>query len=314
MLTDREIIQRLYDTGHFWSPRALAVTKVKAADLDTLALYDPVVVAAAASYQEFMQADLEPLVFRHHRRMLIVDGGIGPATRDMMEMPRCAHPDHPDPDKATGSGSWPAGCHGKPGIHEITISFDTSNMPAAVKPWLAEIKARLTAELAAVGVLLTEVALGQAANIRMSWRVLAGSTIGLAEFNSETCGDSVFCYLDPGYAPDLVMVLILLMHEVGHCLNLEHSGADSQGNVFIMHPSIRRVPPHWVKRDSTGKITYQDIRYAKLKEHFGGEPLDPVTPVPPTIPPTPGDDLYGSTITLSRPGKPDATYVKALDV
>lgn len=309
MKTDLQILEQVHDWGHFYSPAALAIGHVRRNELAVFKLDSPVAKAALASLQRFMAADMQPLVYKHHRRALVPDGAVGPATRELASSPRCPFPDYApppgasfhydDPDlqtsveryqqwKATGSGSWPAGCKGRAGIHEITISFDTSLMPSAVRPWWDEIKARLIAGCAAVGILLIEVPVGQSANIRMSWRGLAGSTIGLAEFNNGTCGDSVFCYLDPGFAPSLVMVLILLMHEVGHNLNFEHSGTDAEGNYFIMHPSIRNVPPHWVQRDNAGKITYRDIRYAKAKEFFGGEPIAPPVPPPPPAPgPTP---------------------------
>ena len=181
---------------------------------------------------------------------------------------------------ATGSGSWPAGCHGAQDVHEVKISYDLSKLTAKHREWWPDIKARSHAAVADVGIRLVEVPVGQTANITVYGRVLGGSVIGMAEFNSGTCGDVVFCQLNPNYAPDADMVLNLLLHENGHNWNLEHKA----GN--IMNPSILRTPTYWVKREG-GAITYQDNSYPTLKRFFGGEPIDQPTPPPPP-PPTSG--------------------------
>lgn len=265
MLTDREVLQRLWDTGHFHSPLALAISKVKESDLDRLKMDDLVVLAAGISYQEFMRIDLEPFAFRFHRRMLVADGVIGPATREQMLMPRCAVPDYADPEQAVGNGSWPEPCQ-KGGVK---VHFDTSSMPAALKPRWDKIKADVLAIYADVGLRIVEVQQKAGANITMWWAFLAGSTIGIAEFNSESCSDVVTCRLDTGYTG---YVASLLAHEMGHNCNLQHR---SQGG--IMHPSIRPDPVPFTWRN--------DPSFPDLVRYFGGQPIDPApTPTPTPVP------------------------------
>lgn len=303
MLTLQEIFVEAYQRGHAWNPAYPnlqnldlgRVQKMTGQESDTKDLVRSLQMSDA-NYSVLVQAI-------HQRLYPDFDGIVGPATQALVNIPRCPLPDFTPPptasfhyddpllqktvermQRATGSGSWPYNCHGQTGVHTVKISYDFSNAPSNVKSWEQELKTRSQAGVAAVGVRVIEVPVGDpGAQIRVSWRSLAGSTIGLAEFNNGTCSDSVFCYLDPNYAPDLEMVLILLMHENGHNWNLEHSSG------FIMNPSILRVRPAWVVW-SGSSIEYQDVRYPKLKGFFGGLPL---TPDPGPGPgPTPGIKLF----------------------
>ena len=128
------------------------------------------------------------------------------------------------------------------------------------------------AAYAEVGLKLVQVTTAAEANIYQTWQVLVGSTIGLAEFNSESCSDRVFCKLDPGYTG---YVASLLAHEIGHNCNLNHR---SQGG--IMHPSIQRDPDPFTWKN--------DPSMPDLRRMSGGEPIDPPAPPPPPPPgPTP---------------------------
>ncbi len=261
-MTDAEVIQKLWDTGHFHSPMALSHSLVKQSDLASLTLADKVVMAATQSYQDFMRIDLEPFAFRFHRRMLIPDGIVGPATREQMLMPRCAVPDYQDPDHAIGDGSWPEPCQ-KAGVK---VHFDTSAMPTALESRWVQIKTDVLAIYADIGLRIIEVANKSEANITMWWTWLAGSTIGIAQFNGESCSDVVTCRLDTGYTG---YVASLLAHEMGHNCNLQHR---SQGG--IMHPSIQRDPSPFTWRN--------DPSFPDLVRYFGGEPIEPPTPPVPT--------------------------------
>lgn len=288
-MSEQEFIRFLWDHGHFWNMKYPESSNVQEADLPTLTLADELARLAVKSYQE-CDANLIPLVFIYHARRLVADGDAGPATYQLATLHRCPLPDHPpppqatfhydDPDlqkcvermqaaAATGSGSWPAGCHGTASVHEVKISYDLSKLSAKHKEWWPEIKRRSAEAVAAIGVKLTEVPVGDKANITVYGRVLGGSIIGMAEFNNQSCGDVVFCQLNPNYAPDVTMVLNLLLHENGHNWNLEHR----PGN--IMNPSILRTPTYWVKREN-GVITYQDNSYPTLKRFFGGESIGEV--------------------------------------
>lgn len=289
MLTDRQIIQRLYDTGHFWSPRALSVTNVAAADLDRLTLTDAVCIEALASFQDFMREDLDSLAFRFHHRMLIADGAVGPATREQLEMPRCGCPDYADPAKAVGSGSWPMPCQ----KNGVKVHFDTSRMPSALVTRWEKIKADVLSIYADVGCLLIEVKSRDQANIQVWWTGLAGSTIGIAEFNNETCGDVVTCRLDTSYTG---YVASLLAHELGHNCNLQHR--NQRG---IMHPSIQPDPVPFTWRN--------DPSFQDLVRNFGGEPIAPAPGPAPVPTPVPGDPWHGSEVIVRRVGEPERRFV-----
>jgi len=106
--------------------------------------------------------------------------------------------------------------------------------------------------------------------IRVSWRN-GRSWIGLAQFGS--CSQSVFCYFDPGFNGGETQNKNLGLHEHCHNMGVGHSRG-------IMAPVIRSVEPYWVKRDQSGRITYQDPSYPQLKRILGGDPIDGPGPEP----------------------------------
>ena len=188
------------------------------------------------------------------------DGIAGPKTLYAMSVPRCGHPDFEDPEfgfRAIGKGSWPEPCQ-KAGVK---VSVDKSKLPSKLKASIDSIIQRVFKAYAGVGLKL--VLVDSDANIRVSWRNLAGSTIGLAEFNNESCSDSVFCYLDPSYAPNDQQVVDLLAHEMGHNCNLEHTRG-SDPNVMNSYILTAASDP-WSTKDPS---------YKTLVKYFSGEPID----------------------------------------
>jgi hypothetical protein len=253
----REAVERLYQYGHFFTPNMPNSWNVGPAVFDLLKPDDRLLRDAVASFQDFMGAK--------------VTGDLGPATLELLNAERCGLPDYPDPTKAVGSGGWPMPCQ-KGGVK---LHFNKSGMPAVVVPRWDEIVRKVLAAYAEIGLRLVEVQTAGEANIYQTWQGLAGSTIGLAEFNSESCSDRVFCKLDPGYTG---YVASLLAHEIGHNCNLQHR---SQGG--IMHPSIQRDPdPFTWTRDPS---------MPDLRRMYGGEPLDPIPQPPPGPGPQPNPVL-----------------------
>lgn len=261
-MTDKELIRRLWDFGHFANPKYPACQTVKESDLDSLTVDDPRVVQASVSYVEFMWPEgVRP-------GNLPVASTTTPDINELLEQPRCGHPDYP-PVGTANNGSWPSGCLGHAGVYEVKIHFNTSGMPSNVVARWADIKKAVFDAYAEMKVRLVEVATAAEANIYQTWQVLAGPTIGMAEFNSETCGDRVFCKLDPGYTQYLKS---LLAHEIGHNMNLQHI---SRGG--IMHPSIQPDPSPFSWKG--------DPSESDLVEYFGdGQPIPGPDPIPEPVP------------------------------
>lgn len=301
LIDEQKLLTHLYQIGHFWNPSKPDLLNVQPSDIPNLTLTHPIAKQAIASWQSF-DGNFDTLAFVTYLRGIIADGDVGPVTASMLEAPRCPLPDYAPPpgasfdygddalnsavqrmQAATGSGSWPVGCHGTTGIHEVKVSYDTSKMSASQREWMPAAFAHNAEQVAAMGLKVIQVDPSEVSNVDIYGRSFGGSTIGMAEFNGESCRSNCFCTVSPGYDPNYRMFLILLMHEFGHTMNFDHSSR------YIMNPSIMDVPEYWVQRDSTGKITYQDVRYAKGKQFFGGEPLTPPAPPPDPVPPAPGD-------------------------
>lgn len=262
----REAVERLHQYGHFQHPAMPNGWNVGPAVFHLLKPDDRVVRDAVASFQEF--------------NGLLATGDLGPATLELLNAERCGMPDYPDPTQAVGSGGWPMPCQ----KNGVKVHFNTSGMPASVVARWDGIVAAVFKAYAEIGLKLIQVPTAGEANIYQTWTRLAGSTIGLAEFNSQSCSDRVFCKLDPGYTG---YVASLLAHEIGHNCNLNHR---SQGG--IMHPSIQRDPDPFTWRN--------DPSYPDLRKMYGGEPIDPKPEPPPGPQPPPFNPIID---TFSISGK-----------
>lgn len=213
-----------------------------------------------------------------------INGDLDDETIAAMELPRCDCLDYyDDPELVDGSmgrysagtGSWPTSCHET----GIKVSIDTRNAPSWVK--VDEVFAHSAREYAKVGLRLVRVPVGGFANIKQTWRSFAGGTIGLAQFNSRSCSNSVFNNRSTTWRGNDDLQKNLDLHELGHNNNLQHTRGG------IMNPSITSTRSEWVAFDSAGKIIYQDISYPALRGFFGGTPLDPNPNPNPSPNPTP---------------------------
>ena len=250
------ILRFLYDYGHFRNPLFPDTWEITEHSLDDLELDHPLVIQAIASFQSF-DANMDMLTFKHHNRLSVADGLIGPATRELMGLERCGFPDYVE-NEASGSGSWPVGCL-TDGIHHIRIDVDESNKPTHYTNGVWDsIKSDNAKMYGEIGLLIEYVEHGELSEVDMKWKILAGGTIGLAQFNDRTCGDNVFQYIDPGYRGSYARLVALHAHETGHNCNLRHTRGG------VMNPSIMTVPLSWKN----------DVSYSVLKRFFGGEPID----------------------------------------
>lgn len=263
-----KLIQRLFDLGHFRNPAH--PTGVAATDLSKLKLHDESVKIAIASYQEFMATDFDRLSLAHHGRIGIADGEIGPATAELFEVERCGHPDYTDAEMATGSGSWPAGCHPDwPSNHTFTVSVNKAGMPSFLgskddpnslfeQAWNIQ---RLA--YADMGIVFIRADGDSSAQTQVTWQ-RGGGWIGLAIVpNSPKCRDRIWAKFDNRYSPGdmLNQWARLLCHEFGHNMSLGHSRGG------IMNPSITSGP-------FTATAWRGDPSEKLLARYFGGVPVD----------------------------------------
>lgn len=281
-MNEQDFIAFLWRTGHFWNPTCLNANNVTEGQLVSLTLADVAVREAVQSYQ-LSDANMLPLVVRHHARLPAYDGVAGPATEELTTLQRCPMPDYPpppnasfhydDPDlqkavesmQAQGSGSWPpAGCDPqRTGIHSIRVGIDTSRAPVKIKAYLPEALGHVSAAYAEIGLAVRYVLDGSKAEIVKRFEPLAGSVIGWNEFPQRgVCNQTVNGRLDTNFQPDMGLWANLECHETGHGVALEHTRGG------IMNPSILLVWPLTWKNDPS---------FATLKRYFGGEPLAGLT-------------------------------------
>ncbi len=283
-MTDQEIIQLLFDTGHLNHPfgerSGLAAPKAAVEG----PLNHPRIERALASYQDFMAECLDPLCIKHHGRSLRDKGIIGPATRELLELPRCGCPDYGEEVRpanvqaAIGSGSW-ARCHGVGEFHAAKAFIDDRYMPSFLKPVWDEVWDKSAAAYAEIGLLWTRTEDRGEANTIIEFERGRKGWIGLAIVGqNESCSSTIWAHFLASYNPSetVAMWTELVLHELGHNASLQHSRGG------IMNPSIMRgLDPTWVG----------DPSESILRRLYGGKPVgvpEPPTPEPP-VPPTPGD-------------------------
>ena len=300
-MTDREIIQLLMDTGHLCHPFGKYVGEVPKEYASETPLSDPRFERALASYQDFMSECLDPLCITHHGRSARADGISGPATRELLELPRCGCPDYgeevhaADVSAAVGTGSWKR-CHDVGDFHAANAYIDDKYMPAFLKSVWDEVWERSAAAYAEIGLRWTRVENKSEANTIVSFERGRKSWIGLAIVGqNESCTSRIWAQFLASYNPSdtVAMWTELVLHELGHNASLQHSRGG------IMNPSIMRgLAPTW-KGDPSESI---------LKRYYGGEPITPPAPDPPVppTPPSPGPKdfplgIVGNIITVKHP-------------
>lgn len=280
-MTDQEIIELLNRTGHLHFPFG---KKRGPYHLENLVPVSPCVERAIASYQDFMAQHLEPLCTHHHLRPAHADGDIGPATRELFELPRCGCCDYGEKvQPAVGTGSWKK-CHDIGDFHAATVYINELGIPSFLEPHFDEVWDRAVTAYEALGLRFIRVD-HLNANIDFSFVSRSNGWIGLAVVGQgESCGSEIWCKYLSTYKPANVVRewSTLVMHELGHNASLQHTRGG------VMSPSIvNGLPASW-EGDPSESI---------LKRYYGGEPISPPPPPPP-----PDDDGYG-TMQLTIGGK-----------
>ena len=325
--TPTEIAQWLQQFGHAWGDENL-----RDIDAGRAAMMDGSEADYRALVRSFqtLDANVEALVGRRHRRELSADGDVGPATLEVMAYPRCAMPDFAPPPHASfhyddpelqaavesyqqfadeykgGSGSWPKGCDPQvPNYHSARANVMMGGASAHQKATWAECAKMVEKCLADMGHSIRHVLEGDPKDCEhdVRFQSIAGSTIGFAYFPTpNTCNQTVNARLDNGFNPRATVLAELYVHEYqGHSIGLQHTRGG------IMNPSIGspQNPPSFKG----------DPSEATVRRYFGGVaiPKTPTTPTDPTNP-IPGDPWAGSSITVQLPGKPPRRFIPAIEV
>jgi len=277
-MNDTEILDLLKWTGHLEYPFGKKQTlKPIPKRISFVSLKCEVVQQAIASYQDFMIQNLDPLSMTHHGRPARCDGGIGPATKELMAQPRCGCCDYgPDVQPATGTGSWKR-CHGIGNFHAARVYVHEGGMPGFLKPVFEEAWELNVAAYEKIGLRWIRTKSESEANIDFSFVSRSNGWIGLAIVGSEqSCSSEIWCRFLSTYRPSNILGswTELIMHELGHNAGLQHTRGG------IMNPIIiTGLKPTW-KGDPSESV---------LKRYYGGEPIITDPPEPPIV----GDGIFG---------------------
>lgn len=276
-MNNKEVIQFLWDTGHFNNPDF--PTSIEDSDLSILTLSDKPVQQAIMSYQDFFRPEYEALTLSMHGTLSVIDGQLSPATTALLEMPRCGAPDF----QPMSSGSWPKSCHPEyPGIHSFALYFDKSGMPGFLQTVFDAAWLLCRQAYADIGIAFFEVDSPQKANTVVTWQG-SRSWIGLAIVpNSPRCNERIWAKFANSYNPrDLLNQWArLLAHEFCHNMGLSHTRGG------IMNPSIVSGP-------FTPTAWRGDPTESSLTRFFGGVPVDlGISPKPPPPPLPPENDYW----------------------
>lgn len=315
MLTDKELLVEAYQRGHAWNPANPNLLNVDEGRVKMMDGSESDAKALIASRQA-SDINFDVLVQAWHKRLPTFDGDIGPATRALATIPRCAMPDFAPPPTASfhydnpdlqaavvsyqqfaeykgGSGSWPKGCDPEhPQVHSVVVRLNSSAASSHQKNLLKQILDMVELTEAEVGQSVRHVVDESYSNPQhdVQFQSIAGSVIGFAYFPTpNTCRQTVQARIDNGFNANAFVLAELLTHEYkGHSDGLEHTRGG------IMNPSIGSP--------SSRSSWKGDPHESTKNRYFGGVPIS--TPTDPTDPiPTPGSVAFRGGFELMVDGK-----------
>jgi len=312
---DKDILVEAFRRGRAWNPDP-EFQNLLNLDEGRVRLMDgsePDAKLLVKSLQE-SDANYQFEVFKAHKRFPLLnallraigDGLIGPATRSLVEIPRCPLPDFPPPPNASFhyddpelqkvvesmqaaaafTGSYWRGCDSaRPDIHSLTIGIDAKNAPSVFtqnQDKILEARRACAAEIGVAVKFVINPASMTGLQQYQVYRSIPGSVIGMNYFpNANSCGRIPDGSMDSSYNPsDWRLHACLGCHESeGHGFGLNHT------NGGTMNPSILLTWPLTWKGDPSWNTV---VRY------YGGKPIDPPAPPPPPPPPATHPPVTGS--------------------
>lgn len=195
----------------------------------------PLLRAAVEKYQQVHSGLLSRFTTRHHNRDAWPDGDIGPATRDLFDLPRCDCPDFIDgaPASARAEARWPDAC--KDSII-AAYRFDGLNLSSdeVAKRWVAaqiSWNKRINVDLTLDNTRFNE------AQIWATDGPLSGNTLAWSMLANNSCSSRLEQRYNTKVNWDGQYFQAVKAHEDGHALGLPHLTNDPES---LMYPYARR--------------------------------------------------------------------------
>ena len=224
-------LKTLFEFGHHLNPNPRVETDItRLEEIENLVITDAAARNMVASWQEIMG--------------LRVDGELGPITESSLGVERCGFPDY----QPAGQGTFDNPCF----TDGIKFSYSDRGRPANFSKDLAEkMIANVMRANGEMGAKMIRVDVGDGETIRISWEVLGGSTIGLAQLTNGPCNQRLFCKINPNYArAGIVQMSALLCHEIAHNYGFSHERGG------IMSPTIVQLQSFqgWLPSDPAYRV------------------------------------------------------------
>ena len=235
------VIGDLFAYGHFFNPEEADAMSAQS-HTSSLTLHDRPAISAIKSYQTLFKATLDDLVVKHHLRSeSLADGLIGPATLELLTLPRCGVPDYGSEQEA----NWPNDCRG-----QLTAGRDFKSLPGmstadTEKVWHA-IANNWTAALSDLSITPVTETDQHKTDFWARLKRLSGGTLAWHELAVSRCDVTLDGAWDNDRTWSLVFAATTGTHEIGHGLGLHHvaDGAALMYPLINSHARARRGWPN----------------------------------------------------------------------